>query len=150
MDVNVPVHHVYFALICGLLISGFVIELIRRCRLQERYAALWIMVALVFMTYGWWLTPMVAVANWLRIGDVVSVVLFFGFFLCALLILQLSVKVSEFSNKIKNLVQEVSILKHELEQHKSEAAKTGGAGGEDMARTSASDFTGERDGSRDP
>ena len=122
MDVNVPVHHVIFSLICGLLILGFVIELIRRSRLQERYAALWIAVALVFMTYGWWLAPVAAVANWLHIGDVVPVVLFFGIFLCALLILQLSVKVSEFSNKIKNLVQEVSILKHELEQHKS--AKT--------------------------
>ena len=124
MAVNVPVHHVYFSLICGLLILGFVIELIRRARLQERYAALWIVVALVFMTYGWWLAPMVALANWLHIGDVVPVILFFGIFLCALLILQLSVKVSEFSNKIKNLVQEVSILKHELEQHKSESAKT--------------------------
>ncbi len=132
MTVNVPVHHVYFSITCGLLILGGVLELIRRSRLQERYAALWIVLALVFVTYGWWLTPMVAITNWLRIVDVVPVVLFFGVFLCALLILQLSVKISEFSIKIKNLVQEVSMLKHELERHKSETSKTGGAGGEDI------------------
>lgn len=67
------------------------------------------------MTYGWWVAPLAAVANWFHINDVVPMVLFFGVFLCALLLLQLSVKVSEFSVKIKNLVQEVSILKHELE-----------------------------------
>ena len=132
MGVDIPVHHVWFSLACGLLILGFVIELIRRSRLQERYAILWILLALAFMTYAWWLDAAAAIANWLQISDTVPVVLFFGIFLCALLILQLSVKVSEFSNKIKNLVQEVSILKHELEHRKSSGVKTGAAGGEDV------------------
>ena len=112
---DVPVRHVVFSLLCGLLILGSVVELIRRSKLQERHAALWVVVALAFMTYGWWVAPLGAVANWLRVDDVVPVVLFFGVLLSALLILQLSVKVSEFSIKIKNLVQEVSMLRHELE-----------------------------------
>ena len=120
MGVNVPTHHVLFSLACGLLLLGLVVELIRRARLQERYAALWILVALVFMTYGWWLDAAAAIARWLDIADIVPVVLFFGIFMCALLILQLSVKVSEFSIKIKNLIQEISLLKHELERHRSE------------------------------
>ncbi len=132
MAVNIPVHHIYFSLVCGLLILGLVVELIRRSRLQERYAALWIVVALVFMTYGWWLDAAAAVASWLQIADVVPVILFLGIFLCALLILQLSMKISEFSNKIKNLIQEVSILKYELRLHKSSDSKTDGAGGEDI------------------
>lgn len=112
---DVPGRHVVFALLCGLLILGSVLELIRRSKLQERHAILWVVVALVFMTYGWWVAPLDAVAHWFRVDDVVPVVLFFGVFLSALLILQLSVKVSEFSIKIKNLVQEVSMLKHELQ-----------------------------------
>ena len=111
---DVPVHHVVFSILCGSLVLGVVIELIRRSKLQERHAVLWIVLGLAFMTYGWWAAPLASVANWFRIDDVVPMVLFFGVFLCALLILQLSVKVSEFSVKIKNLVQEVSILKHEL------------------------------------
>ncbi len=129
MAADVPVHHVVFSLLCGLSILGFVVELIRRSRLQERYAILWVVLALAFMTYGWWLAPMAAVANWFRIEDVVPMVLFFGVFLCALLILQLSVKVSEFSIKIKNLVQEVSILRHELERRASSGPATGGLRG---------------------
>ena len=113
---DVPVRHVVFSLLCGLFILGSVLELIRRSKLQERHAVLWVVVAIAFMTYGWWVAPLDAVANWFRVDDVVSVVLFFGVLLSALLILQLSVKVSEFSIKIKNLVQEVSMLKHELER----------------------------------
>lgn len=113
---DVPTRHIVFSVLCGSLILGLVVELIRRSKLQERHAILWMVVALAFMTYGWWITPLAAVANWFHIHDVVPMVLFFGVFLCALLILQLSMKVSEFSIRIKNLVQEVSILKHELER----------------------------------
>ena len=128
-----PIHHVFFALICGLLLAGSVIELIRRSWLQERYAVLWLVLALIFMTYGWWLAPVAAVAaRWLRIEDVVPVVLFLGVFMCALLILQLCVKISEFSVKIKNLVQEVSMLRHELERREPPISKTGGAGDDDV------------------
>lgn len=112
---DVPTRHVVFSLLCGALILGLVVELVRRSKLQERHAILWMVVALAFMTYGWWIAPLAAVANWFHIHDVVPMVLFFGVFLCALLLLQLSMKVSEFSIKIKNLVQEVSMLKHELE-----------------------------------
>lgn len=113
---DVPARHIFFSILCGLSILVFVVELVRRSKLQERHAFLWVVVALAFMTYGWWVAPLAAVANWFHINDVVPMVLFFGVFLCALLILQLSVKVSEFSVKIKNLVQELSMLKHELER----------------------------------
>lgn len=115
--------HVYFSVLCGLLIFGIVIELIRSYRLQERYAALWIVLALVFTTYGWWIGAAVVLADWLRITDVVTIVLFLGIFMCALLILQLSVKISDFSYMLKNLVQQIAILKHEMEYDRKQASK---------------------------
>lgn len=121
---DIPVHHIIFSFLCGLLILAFVIGLIRRSLLQERYAVLWFVLALVFMTYGWWVSPVAAVANWLQIGDVVPVVLFLGIFMCTILILELYLKLNEFAIKIKNLIQEISILRFELESHKSETAST--------------------------
>lgn len=120
---DVPAPHIAFSVLCGSLILASVIELIRRSKLQERHAMLWVVLALAFMTYGWWVRPLATVANWFHITDVVPMVLFFGVFLCALLILQLSVKVSEFSIKIKNLVQEVSMLKHEVESNAADGRK---------------------------
>ena len=102
----------------------FVLVLIRNHWLQERYAVLWMILALAFMTYGWWIRPVRAVSDMFQIADVVPVVLFFGIFMCALLILQLSITISEFSTKIKNLVQEVSLLKHEMERRGPDTSKT--------------------------
>ena len=132
MAEGIPAAHAVFSLLFGLAILAFVIELIRRHRLQERYAVLWIVLALVFATYRWWIAPVTVLAEWADIGDAVTVVLFLGIFMCALLILQLSVKISEFSSKIKNLVQEVSILKHELAKCAGEAP---GAGDDEKVRS---------------
>lgn len=126
MAEGIPVAHFYFSIFFGFAILLLVVELVRRNRLQERYAALWMLLAVAFMTYRWWLAPVAAFAAWAQIGDVVTVVLFLGIFMCVLLILQLSLKVSEFSSTIKNLIQEVSMLKQESGQRKKEGAGTGG------------------------
>lgn len=121
---NVPAPHIYFSVICGVFLLGILLVLIRNQRMQERYATLWIMLALTFITYGWWIRLIRAVSDRFQIADVVSVVLFLGIFMCALLILQLSMKISEFSTAIKNLVQEVSLLKYEMDRRGSDPSKT--------------------------
>lgn len=126
---NIPVPHVYFSVICGMFLLGVLLLLIRNQRLQERYAVLWILLALAFITYGLWIRPIRAFADRFQIADVVSVILFLGIFMCMLLILQLSIKISEFSIIIKNLVQEISLLKYEMDRRGSDTSKT--QGGED-------------------
>lgn len=113
---EIPPAHTLISFLAGFALLVAVVELIRRNRLQERYAALWILMALVSMTYRLWLGPVQVFADRAEIGDPVTVVLFLGILMCALLILQLSVKVSEFSGRIQNLVQEVALLKHERER----------------------------------
>lgn len=113
---EIPTAHTLISFLAGFALLVAVVELIRRNRLQERYAALWILMALVSMTYRLWLGPVQVFADRAEIGDPVTVVLFLGILMCALLILQLSVKVSEFSGRIQNLAQEVALLKHERER----------------------------------
>ena len=129
MSQAIPLAHTLFSVFFGVAILAVVVELIRRNRLQERYAALWIVLAIAFMTYRWWLAPAAMLAQWGEVGDVVTVVLFLGIFMCALLILQLAVKVSDFSTQIKNLTQEVAMLKHELAQREGAAPRRGDSQG---------------------
>ena len=120
---QIPTSHFLFSAFFGLLLLAFVVELIRRSRLQERYAALWILLALGCMTYGWWIAPVDALSHRLQMGGGVPIVLFLGIFICLSLLLQLSLKISEFSNKIKNLIQETATLKYELSRRKSEPSE---------------------------
>ena len=119
MIAHIPSPHFLFSAFFGLVLLAFVVELIRRSRLQERYAVLWIVLALGCMTYGWWIAPVEALSQRLQIGEPIHIVLFLGIFVCLSLILQLSLKISEFSNRIKNLLQETAMLKHELGRRKS-------------------------------
>lgn len=121
---EIPDRQIYFAIFCGLIIIGIVVELIRRRQLQEQYSVLWIVAALIFMTYNWWYPFALWFTGIIGVKDVVSIILFFGIFMCALFILQLCVKISEFSYKIKNLIQEVSILRYELEQYKAKESNS--------------------------
>ena len=129
MIAQIPSPHVLFSAFFGLLLLALVVDLIRRSRLQERYAVLWIVLALGCMTYGWWIAPIEALSQRLRIGEPIHVVLFLGIFICLSLILQLSLKISEFSSRIKNLIQETAMLRHELSRR--ESAPTEAASHED-------------------
>ena len=120
MAAQIPISHFLFSAFFGVLLLTFVVDLIRRSRLQERYAVLWILLALGCMTYGWWIAPVDAISHRLQMGGGVPIVLFLGIFVCLSLLLQLTLKVSEFSNKIKNLVQETATLKYELNRRNSE------------------------------
>lgn len=124
---GIPPAHSWLALLSGVGLLAVVVELIRRDLLQERYAALWILMAFVFMTYRLWIAPAAAFAERAEIGDVVTVVLAIGILMCMLLILQLSVKVSEFSLRIKNLTQEVALLRSELSDRPGRSAGDRGA-----------------------
>lgn len=119
MAAQIPISHFLFSAFFGVLILAFVVDLIRRSRLQVRYAVLWILLALGCMTYGWWIAPVDAISHRLQMGGGVPIVLFLGIFVCLSLLLQLTLKISEFSTKIKNLVQETAMLKHELSRRKS-------------------------------
>ena len=123
MTAQIPSPHLLFAAFFGLVLLALVVDLIRRSRLQERYAVLWIVLALGCMTYGWWIGPVEALSQRLQISEPINIVLFLGIFICLSLILQLSLKISEFSNKIKNLIQETATLKHELNRRKSALAE---------------------------
>ena len=120
---QVPSPHFLFAAFFGLVLLVLVVDLVRRSRLQERYAVLWIVLALGCMTYGWWIAPIEALSQRLRIDESVHIVLFLGIFICLSLILQLSLKISEFSNRIKNLVQETAMLRHELGRRESKPSE---------------------------
>jgi hypothetical protein len=103
-------------LVFGLLLLLFVLEAIRRGRLKERYALLWL------GTTG----ALILLAAWRRLLD--HIALFLGvyyppslFFLVGLLsllaiILHFSLVLSEYSDKTRRLTQHMALLAQKVEQ----------------------------------
>jgi hypothetical protein len=95
-----------------LLIMG----LVRRRRLKEQYALLWIgfgVIMIVLSLNSAWLNGL---ASLFYVYYAPSLLFLFGIVFCLLLIIHLTVVLSSLSDKVIRLVQEVSMLKKELHE----------------------------------
>jgi len=109
-------HQKVFAMFVSLLIFGFILELVRRRRLREEYAVLWLLTGVGLVVLVVWEGLLVSL-TW-AIGAVLNVTtlfLFAWFFLLAI-VLHYSVIISTLTTQVKNLAQEVAILANRVEE----------------------------------
>lgn len=99
----------------ALLVVGLVLELVRRRRFREKYAALWIIVGVAALTLAAWPQLLVGVSQFL--GVQVPSNLLFG--LCIVLLLgvtlHLSWELSVVEDEIRILAEEVALLRSVVE-----------------------------------
>jgi hypothetical protein len=107
------------AIVATALMLGVVLELVRRRRLVERYALLWILVAFTLLVLAVW-TDLLG-----ELADLVGIAVPSNFLFAAalgfvvLLLLHFSVATSRLSDEAKILAQEVARLDHELRSARS-------------------------------
>jgi len=111
------------AIITTALMLGVVLELVRRRRLVERYALLWLVVAAVLLLFAVWTDLLEWASD--RVGIVAPANFLFlaGMAFAFLLLLHFSVATSRLSEEAKILAQEVARLDAEL---RAERANGGG------------------------
>ena len=102
----------------GLLI--FIIETVRRRRLREEYAWLWVLIGIIILVLSLWEESLRAITGLLGIELPINTVFFFGLMFVVFINLHFSVKISQLTNQVKRLTQELAIKKEEGEIKKSE------------------------------
>lgn len=107
----------------AVLVFVAVFEMVRRRRLRERYALVWMGAALVLLLFAAWkgLLTTVSTAVGIYYPPTALFVIAFGFLL--LLLLHLSSAVSRLSDQTRVLAQRLALL--EQRQHDAEAASDG-------------------------
>ena len=101
------------AVVGTLLFLVLVIELVRRRRLVERYALLWISAALVLVVLAVWSDALSLLADGLGIISPPNALFFLGVGALFILALHFSVAFSRLSEETKILAQEVARLDRE-------------------------------------
>jgi hypothetical protein len=109
-----PLAQKIFALLVCAGVFTVTIAMVRRRQLREEYSVLWLATSLVMfvlvLRYEWLvaLTELIGAA-------LPTTTLFLGAIIFLMLIvMQFSIKLSEFSDKVKNLAQENALLRAEL------------------------------------
>jgi hypothetical protein len=110
MDARVQIVAVAGAL--GLLLV--VLELVRRRRLLERYALLWLGAAIVLLFLAAWRDGLDVVADALGIATPTNAMFFVALGAIVLLLLHFSVAVSRLTDQTKVLAQRLALLEEQV------------------------------------
>ncbi len=119
------------ALATTLAIFLLILELVRRRRLVERYALLWLSTAGVLLVLSIWTDGLEVIADAMGIAEPANAIFILAFGVVFLLLLNFSVATSRLSEETKILAQESARLDHELRAARGEAA---GGNGSSAAR----------------
>jgi len=104
-------HQRIFALVIGILIFVAIIEMVRRRKLGEEYSFLWLIIGLGIIVLVLWQNLL----EWLThlIGAIAqtTTIFVFGLVIVILINLHYSVKITKLSRQVKELAQQIAILK---------------------------------------
>ncbi len=109
-------------IVIGLIVLASVINLMRTRRLKEEYALLWLLAALTLVATPILINPLDSIAFFLGIEYPPALFLGLGIIGLLLIIFQLSLVISKFSDQIRVLTQEVAVLRSRLEQMQRDMA----------------------------
>lgn len=106
----------------ALLVALF--QLIRKNRLEEKYALLWVASAVIFIVFSVWRSLLEKLATWVGIYYAPSALFLIALFCGVIIALHFSVVISTLTRQTKMLAQEVALLRQEMEALQNPKEKT--------------------------
>ena len=100
--------------ITGIVVLGYILELLRRQQLREKYAAIWLGIGAVIAPLGFFPSLLDSTAHRLGVASGVSLVLFAGFVLVLLVSLHLSWEASRLEAETRILAEDVALIRAHL------------------------------------
>jgi hypothetical protein len=108
------------ALIATVAIFLLILDLVRRRRLAERYALLWMLAAVVLLALAIWTEGLEVIADAMGIAEPANAIFILAFGVAFVLLLHFSIATSRLSEETKILAQEVTRLDQELREERAD------------------------------
>jgi hypothetical protein len=115
-----------FVAVVAIIGLVLLVNMIRKKKLELKYALLWFVLGIGILIFGCFpgLTAMLADA--LGIGLPINLLFFAGFCFSLMIIFSLTMAISRMSLKVKNMIQEIALLKKELDKLKTDQGEQKG------------------------
>ena len=108
-------HQKIFAVIASFLIMAVVIELVRRRKLREEYSWLWLLTGAVIVALVIWYDLLVAITQLIGAIAPTTTLFIFGLLFLMLISLHYSIQISRLSFQVKEMAQQVALLRGRVE-----------------------------------
>lgn len=114
--------------VTGVFLVACIIELLRRRKLKEKYAFLWVLTGLVIIPLGFFPTGLDSIARAVGVASGVSLILFLSVAFLFIVCLQLSWEVGHLEEEGRTLSEEVALLRIDVQELRAQAAKNAPSG----------------------
>jgi hypothetical protein len=112
------------AILCAAALLLIVLEMVRRRRLMERYALLWMLSAVVILGLAIWQEALNVIARQMGIISAPNALFFVAVAFILLLLLHFSAAMSRLSDQTKVLAQRQALLEERLQQAEESGSRT--------------------------
>lgn len=100
--------------VAAILLLVLVIELMRRQRLREKYAALWLLVSAAVLFFAVFPRVFTKISNLLGFGLPVNLAFALAVFMLLAVAMQLSFETGRLEDRVQRLAEEVALLRADL------------------------------------
>ncbi|MFJ3903468.1 DUF2304 domain-containing protein [Streptomyces sp. NPDC090025] len=114
--------------VTGVFLVACIIELLRRRKLKEKYAFLWVLTGLVIIPLGFFPSGLDSVASAVGVRSGVSLLLFLSVAFLFIVCLQLSWEVGHLEEEGRTLSEEVALLRIDVTELRKQLADNPPAG----------------------
>ncbi|MDI6755685.1 MAG: DUF2304 domain-containing protein [Thermodesulfobacteriota bacterium] len=108
-------HQKIFAIVASILIMFIVVELVRRRRLREEYSWLWLLTGAVIILLVVWYDLLVFITHLIGAIAPTTTLFIFGLLFLMLISLHYSIQISKLSHQVKEMAQQLTLLKGQVE-----------------------------------
>jgi hypothetical protein len=116
-----PLRVSIFAAIAAILLLLVILELIRSRRLQERYALLWVMTAVVLLIFALWRDGLNVLASTVGIAYPPSALFLLAALFILIVLLHYSTAISELAERNLMLAQRIALLEQKLKEREPQS-----------------------------
>jgi hypothetical protein len=106
----------------AIIVCGLIVELVRRKRLMERYAILWLLAGLTILVLAVWQGLLTSLSHAVGIYYPPSALFAVAFVFVLTMLVHFSMEISRLSDQNKVLAQRVALLEHQQQLDRAEAA----------------------------
>ena len=104
-------HQKVFALVLGIGILALILEMVRRRKLGEEYSFLWLLIGSGIVILVLWQGLLERVTSLIGAVTPTTTIFIFGIVILVLINLHFSVKISKLSRQVKDLTQQLALLR---------------------------------------
>jgi len=132
-----PVSQRVEVVLLALIVCGLIFELVRRRRLMERYALLWLAAGAIVLVLGLWQGLLTTLAHAVGIYYAPSALFAIAFLFVLVMLVHFSITISRLSDQNKILAQRLALLRERVEENGDAERPRARREPEPVARSSA-------------